>query len=101
VSFSKIKEDSMMNVKFGNLTQPRHSEDPEKPEAKEKIDEMMQKLHDAGFKQVSTITNLDDEPMGYHIYDLPHSIEFSSDVEEAIKIMTPYSNYMKPLAVQG
>ena len=37
-----------MIVKFGNLVQPRHSEDPEKPEAKDKITEMMDKLHKAG-----------------------------------------------------
>lgn len=90
-----------MIVKFGNLAQPRHSEDPEKPEAQEKVAEMMHKLHDAGFKRVETIAHLDDNPRSYHVFDLPHQIEFSSDVEEAVKIMTPYSEYMKPLQVIG
>lgn len=90
-----------MQVSFGNLDQPRHSEAPEKPEAKEKLAEMMIKLHEAGFKRVENTSKIDDEPKSYHIFDLPHKIEFSSDVDEAVKIMTPYSDYMKPLAVVG
>lgn len=90
-----------MIVKFGNLVQPRHSEDPKKPEAEEKIAEMMQKLHDAGFNRVSAIADIDKEPKSYHVFDLPHQIEFSSDVQEAVEIMTPYSDYMKPLQVVG
>lgn len=88
-----------MIVKFGNLVQPRHSEDPDKPEAKEKIAEMMARLHDAGFKRVQRVDDIDKEPKSYHVFDLPHQIEFSSDTQEALKIMTPYSDYMKPLAV--
>lgn len=90
-----------MQVSFGNLSQPRHSESSEKPEAKEKLTEMMGMLHDAGFKRVENTSKVDDEPKSYHIYDLPHKIVFSSNVNEAIKIMTPYSSYMKPLAVVG
>lgn len=90
-----------MIVKFGNLPQPRHSEDSEKPEAEEKVSEMMQKLDDAGFKRVAKVDDIDKEPKSYHIFDLPHQIEFSSDVQEAIEIMTPYSDYMKPLQVVG
>lgn len=90
-----------MIVKFGNLVQPRHSEDPKKPEAKDRVTEMMQRLHDAGFQRVESTAELDDMPKSYHVYDLPHQIEFSSDSEEAVKIMTPYSEYMKPLAVVG
>lgn len=90
-----------MNVKFGNLVQPRHSEDPEKPEAEEKVTEMMQKLHDAGFKRVTVTADIDKEPKSYHVFDLPHQIEFSSHVQEAVDIMTPYSEYMKPLQVIG
>lgn len=90
-----------MIVKFGNLVQPRHSEDPKKPEAEEKIAEMMQKLHDAGFKRVTIVDDIDKEPKSYHVFDLPHQIEFSSDVQEAVEIMTPYSDYMKPLQVVG
>lgn len=88
-----------MIIKFGNLAQPHHSEDPEKPEAREKITEMMQKLHDAGFKRVENTSKVDDAPKSYHVYDLPHQIEFSSDVNQAIEIMTPYSNYMQPINV--
>lgn len=90
-----------MQISFGNLEQPRHSESPDKPEAKEKLTEMMAKLHEAGFKRVENTSKIDDEPKSYHIFDLPHKIEFSSDVDEAVKIMTPYSDYMKPLAVVG
>lgn len=90
-----------MIVKFGNLVQPRHSEDPEKPDAESKVSEMMQKLHDAGFKRVTVVDDIDKEPKSYHVFDLPHQIEFSSDVHEAVDIMTPYSDYMKPLQVVG
>lgn len=89
-----------MIVKFGNLPQPRHSEDPKKPEAKYKVEEMMQKLHHAGFTRQE---NIRDGVKGktYHVFDLPHQIEFGQDVEEAVKIMTPYSDYMTPIAVVG
>lgn len=89
-----------MIVKFGNLVQPRHSEDPEKPEAKQKIEEMMQKLHDAGFTRQQ---NIKDGVKGkaYHVFDLPHQIEFGQDAQKAVEIMTPYSDYMKPIAVVG
>lgn len=90
-----------MIVKFGNLPQPRHSIDPEKPEAEEKISEMMQKLHKAGFKRQENIKDGVKDGKFYHVFDLPHQIEFGGDVEEAIKIMTPYSEYMKPLQVVG
>lgn len=90
-----------MIVKFGNLAAPHYSDDPEKPEAKEKIAEMMSKLHEAGFKRVENTSKVDDKPKSYHVYDLPHQIEFSSDVNEAVKIMTPCSEYMKPCAVVG
>lgn len=90
-----------MIVKFGNLAQPRHSEDPKKPEAKAKVEEMMQKLHDAGFVRQQNIKNGVDSGKFYHVFDLPHQIEFGGDVKEAVKIMTPYSEYMKPLAVVG
>lgn len=89
-----------MIVKFGNLVQPRHSEDLKKPEAKTKVEEMMQQLHEAGFVRQQ---NIEDGIQGksYHVFDLPHQIEFGSDVEEAVKIMQPYSEYMKPIAVVG
>lgn len=89
-----------MIVKFGNLVQPRHSEDSKKPEAKEKVEEMMQKLHDAGFVRQQNVSK-GFEGKSYHVFDLPHQIEFGSDVEEAVKIMTEYSDYMKPIAVVG
>ncbi len=90
-----------MNVSFGNLKQPRHSEDPEKPEAEAKIKEMMNKLHEAGFEHQQNISNGVDEGKFYHIFDLPHQIEFGGDVQEAVKIMQEYSDYMKPIAVVG
>lgn len=90
-----------MVVKFGNLVQPRHSEDPKKPEAKEKVTEMMQKLHEAGFVRQENIRSGVDAGKFYHVFDLPHQIEFGGDVEEAVEIMTPYSDYMKPIAVVG
>lgn len=90
-----------MIVKFGNLSQPRHSEDPEKPEAKEKIAEMMQKLHEAGFVRQENIKDGVKDGKFYHVFDLPHQIEFGGDVNDAVKIMTPYSEYMKPLQVVG
>lgn len=88
-----------MIVKFGNLVQPRHSEDPEKPEAKEKIEEMMKLLHEAGFERQQNIANGVKEGKYYHVFDLPHQIEFGGGTEEAIQIMTAYSDYMKPIAV--
>jgi hypothetical protein len=90
-----------MIVKFGNLVQPRHSEDPKKPEAKGKIEEMMQKLHEAGFERQQNIQHGVNPGKFYHVFDLPHQIEFGGNVEEAVKIMTPYSDYMKPIAVVG
>lgn len=90
-----------MIVKFGNLAQPRHTENPDKPEAKEKIAEMMQKLHDAGFVRQENISNGVNNGKFYHVFDLPHQIEFGADVHEAVAIMTPYSEYMKPLQVVG
>lgn len=90
-----------MIVKFGNLPQPRHSEDPEKPDAKEKVSEMMQKLHDAGFVRQQNIANGVNDGKFYHVFDLPHQIEFGGNVNEAVEIMTPYSEYMKPLQVIG
>ncbi len=86
-------------VKFGNLTQPRHSEDPEKPEAKEKISEMMEKLHEAGYVRQENIRDGVKDGKFYHVFDLPHQIEFGDDGKEAVEIMTPYSKYMKPLQV--
>jgi len=88
-----------MIVKFGNLEMPRHSEDPEKPEAKAKIKEMMDKLHEAGYKRQQNIRNGVDSGKFYHVFDLPHQIEFGDDAKEALKIMTEYSDYMKPVAV--
>lgn len=88
-----------MIVKFGNLAQPRHSDDPKKPEAKEKIEEMMQKLHEAGFVRQQNIKDGVKEGKFYHVFDLPHQIEFGGGGEEAVKIMTEYSDYMKPIAV--
>lgn len=90
-----------MIAKFGNLVQPRHSEDPEKPEAKDKITEMMDKLHKAGFVRQQNIKNGVDVGKFYHVFDLPHQIEFGGNVKEAIQIMSPYSDYMKPLQVIG
>lgn len=90
-----------MIVKLGNLEQPRHSEDPKKPEAKEKIREMMQKLHDAGFERQQNIEDGVKDGKFYHVFDLPHQIEFGGDVQEAVKIMTEYSDYMKPISVVG
>ena len=88
-----------MIVKFGNLPQPRHSDDPKKPEAKDKLTEMMQKLHDAGFVRQENIRDGVKEGMFYHVFDLPHQIEFGGGTAKALEIMTPYSNYMKPIAV--
>lgn len=90
-----------MIVKFGNLVQPRHSEDPEKPEAKEKVEEMMQKLHEAGFVRQENIQHGVKNGKFYHVFDLPHQIEFGGSVQDAVRIMTPYSDYMKPIAVVG
>jgi len=90
-----------MIVKFGNLVQPRHSEDPEKPEAKEKIEEMMKLLHEAGFERQQNIKDGVNEGKFYHVFDLPHQIEFGGAVEEAVAIMSDYSDYMKPIAVVG
>lgn len=90
-----------MIVKFGNLTQPRHTDNPDKPEAKEKVSEMMQKLHDAGFERQQNIANGVNDGKYYHVFDLPHQIEFGGDVQQAVEIMTPYSEYMKPLQVVG
>jgi len=92
---------SGLTVKFGNLTQPRHSENPDKPEAKAKVEEMMQKLHEAGFVRQENIRDGVKDGKFYHVFDLPHQIEFGGDVKEAVKIMTPYSDYMKPIAVVG
>lgn len=88
-----------MIVKFGNLSQPRHSEDPNKPEAKDKLLEMMTKLHEAGFIRQENIKDGVKDGKFYHIFDLPHSIEFGGFGAEAVAIMTPYSDYMKPLSV--
>ncbi len=88
-----------MIIKFGNLVQPRHSEDPEKPEAKEKVSEMMQKLHDAGFERQQNISHGVKNGKFYHVFDLPHQIEFGGGTQEALEIMTPYSEYMKPIAL--
>jgi len=90
-----------ITAKFGNLAQPRHSEDPDKPEAKDKVSEMMQKLHEAGFERQENIKDGVKDGKFYHVFDLPHQIEFGGDVQEAVKIMTEYSDYMKPLAVVG
>jgi len=90
-----------MIVKFGNLPQPRHSEDPKKPEAKDKVTEMMGKLHEAGFVRQENISDGVKDGRFYHVFDLPHQIEFGGDVQEAVEIMTPYSDYMKPLQVVG
>ncbi len=90
-----------MIVKFGNLQQPRHSEDPKKPEARAKVNEMMQKLHEAGFARQENILNGVNVGKFYHVFDLPHQIEFGGSVKEAVEIMTPYSDYMKPIAVVG
>jgi len=90
-----------MIVKFGNLVQPKHSEAPEKPEAKAKVEEMMQRLHEAGFERQQNIANGVKDGKFYHVFDLPHQIEFGGDVQEAVKIMTEYSDYMKPIAVVG
>lgn len=90
-----------MIVKFGNLEQPRHSEDPAKPEAKEKVAEMMNRLHEAGFVRQENIKDGVKDGKFYHVFDLPHQIEFGGNVSEAVEIMTPYSNYMKPLQVVG
>lgn len=87
-----------ITAKFGNLTQPRHSESPEKPEAKDKVSEMMSKLHEAGYVRQENIRDGLKQGKYYHVFDLPHQIEFGDDGEEAVKIMTPYSEYMKPLA---
>lgn len=90
-----------MIVRFGNLEQPRHSEDPEKPDAKNKVTEMMGKLHDAGFARQQDISKGVGNGRLYHVFDMPHVIEFGADVREAVEIMQPYSEYMKPLAVVG
>lgn len=88
-----------MIVKFGNLAQPRHSEDPEKPEAKEKVTEMMEKLHEAGYIRQQNIKDGVKDGKFYHVFDLPHQIEFGGGTKEALEIMTPYSDFMKPIAV--
>jgi hypothetical protein len=90
-----------MIIKFGNLKQPRHSNNPEKPEAEEKVTEMMTKLHEAGFTRQENISEGVKSGKFYHVFDLPHQIEFGGNAEEAIEIMTPYSEYMQPLQVVG
>lgn len=93
-----------MNVSFGNLSvlKPGLIE----PDAKEKVDELMTRLHDAGFiREQNTEKNNNQEPSvkSYHIYELPYKIEFSSPegAKEAIEIMTPYSKYLAPVALVG
>ena len=88
-----------MEIKFGNLEQPRYSKNLKRPEAEAKVTEMMQKLHEAGFVKQENISNGVNDGKFYHIYELPYQIEFGSDVITAIKIMTPYSDYMEPLQV--
>lgn len=90
-----------MNVKFGNLAKPLHTNNPEKPEAESKISEMMQKLDDAGFVRQENISSGINNGRFYHIFSLPYQIEFGGNVEQAIEIMTPYSEYMQPLKVIG
>jgi len=89
----------MITAKFGNLAQPRHSDDPEKPEAKAKLTEMMSKLHEAGFVRQENIKDGVKDGKFYHVFDLPHQIEFGGSGKEAVEIMTPYSDYMKSLLV--
>lgn len=90
---------SKMIVKFGNLIQPRHSEDPKKPESEAKVAEMMGKLHEAGYVRQENIRDGVQDGKFYHVFDLPHQIEFGDTGEEALEIMTPYADYMKPLQV--
>lgn len=90
-----------MHVKFGNLPRPRHSNNPDKPEAEKMVLEMMDKLHAAGFERQQNISNGVNDGKFYHVFDLPYQMEFGGNVQEAIAIMTPYSDYMQPIAVTG
>lgn len=92
-----------MNVRFGNLSRPRHSS---AKGAEGKIKEMMKALNEAGFSQESSIekNQYNFTVKTYHIFDLPHTISFSPacrDDEEFLSIMRPYEDYMKPLAVES
>lgn len=86
-----------MQVSFGNLTYPHHNDNHEDSEAM--VKEMMDKLNAAGFTRVENTEAASKGTKNYHIYDLPHKIEFSSNADEAVEIMRPYSKYMKPLQV--
>lgn len=93
-----------MNVSFGNLASLKHG--LVEPDAPKKTKELMEELHKAGFvREQSTEKNNNQDPdvKSYHIYSMPYKIEFSSKegAEEAIKIMTPYSKYLSPVAVVG
>lgn len=88
-----------MQVKFGNLKQPRHTNNPDAPEAEDKIQEMMGKLHEAGYERQENIKDGVKDGKFYHVFDLPHQIEFGDDGKLAVDIMTPYSDYMQPLQV--
>ena len=88
-----------MEVSFGNQSQPKHSNNPELPEAEEKLAEMMGKLHAAGFVRQENIKDGVKDGKFYHIFSLPHKIEFGVNDKEAIEIMAPYSKYMQPLMV--
>jgi len=92
-------ERNKMEVKFGNLIQPKHSNNPEKPEAEAKINEMMDKLHKAGYVRQENISDGLKDGKFYHVFSLPYQIEFGDDGKEAVEIMTPYSEYMQPLMV--
>jgi hypothetical protein len=86
-----------MNVSFGNLTQPKHNTNYH--DSKQKLSEMMIELERAGFNRVDNTSDAQKGDKNYHIYDMPHKIEITTDVDEAVKIMTPYSNYMLPMQV--
>lgn len=93
-----------MNVSFGNLVSLRPG--LIEPDAKEKTQELMDKLHAAGFvREENTTRNAKQSPdvKSYHIYDLPYKIEFSTrkGALEASEIITPYSKYLSPVSVVG
>ena len=91
----------MLTVKFGNLSRPKHTNNPEYPDAEIKVKEMMDKLHDAGFSRQENISDGLQGDKFYHIFELPYQIEFSGNTNEAIEIMRPYENYLQPLMVTG
>ena len=84
-------------ISLGNLEKPLPADDTQK--SKDKIDEMMSKLHKTGFTRQQNISDGIKPGKFYHIYDMPYKIEFGGSVSEAIDIMRPYSQYLRQILI--